>query len=111
MALGIEMLLTGKYKKKKRKARKAAREKTIKTKSSPADVIMLSSSRDDQLSVDTKDYGGVMSFAVVEAFRINPHPTYRELLVLCREILKNKCRQIPQLSSSHPMDMNQPFSL
>ncbi|KAF8338336.1 hypothetical protein F5887DRAFT_516480 [Amanita rubescens] len=40
----------------------------------------------------------------------NPQQSYHQLLVSIRDILRrNEYSQIPQLSYSHPMDMNLPF--
>lgn len=78
-------------------------------KGSAADVIMFSGCKDDQTSADANELGratGAMSYAITRALRENRHQTYIQLLNSIRGILKQKYNQRPQLSSSHPMDMN-----
>lgn len=89
-----------------------AYEKTIRTKTSSADVILWSGSKDDQTSADANIASkatGAMSYAFIEAFKRthsqgqNQTPTYNDLLNLIREVLQAKYSQKPQLSSSHPL--------
>jgi hypothetical protein len=78
-------------------------------KGSAADVIMFSGCKDDQTSADATEAGratGAMSYAITRALRENKNQTYIELLNSIRGILRQKYNQRPQLSSSHPMDMN-----
>lgn len=98
----------------KKKKGKKAQQIAQATKSSAADVIMFSGCRDDQVAVDTSVSGvgntGAMSWSFTESLKRNHRPSYLQLLNSMRELLKTKrFNQIPQLSSSHPMDMNQPF--
>jgi len=86
----------------------------VQNKISNSDVIMFSSCRDDQTSMDVQTSSGAigaMSHAIIQALQQNPNPTYGQLLSATREILKGKYQQIPQLSSSHAMDMNQLFAV
>ncbi|KAI0775287.1 caspase domain-containing protein [Trametes elegans] len=79
------------------------------TKTSPADVISWSGCKDSQTSADTFEAGqstGAMSFAFMTCLRQNRQQSYQQLLVNIRAILKAKYSQKPQLSSSHPMDVN-----
>ncbi|KAH9945391.1 metacaspase [Epithele typhae] len=79
------------------------------TKTSPADVISWSGCKDSQTSADTVEAGqstGAMSFAFISCLRQNKQQSYQQLLVGIRSILKAKYSQKPQLSSSHPMDVN-----
>ncbi|KAI0639103.1 caspase domain-containing protein [Trametes polyzona] len=79
------------------------------TKTSPADVISWSGCKDSQTSADTVEAGqstGAMSFAFISCLRENRQQSYQQLLVNIRAILKAKYSQKPQLSSSHPMDVN-----
>ncbi|EIN07797.1 peptidase C14 [Punctularia strigosozonata HHB-11173 SS5] len=79
------------------------------TRTSPADVISFSGCKDSQTSADTVEAGsatGAMSYALITALTENKSPTYQQLLVALRTILKNRYSQKPQLSSSHPMDTN-----
>ncbi|KAG2200326.1 hypothetical protein INT46_002366 [Mucor plumbeus] len=78
-------------------------------KGSPADVIMFSGCKDDQTSADASEAGratGAMSWAITTALRQNKNQSYLQLLNNIRQLLKQKYQQRPQLSSSHPMDMN-----
>lgn len=43
--------------------------------------------------------------------RQNPNQSYQELLNSVRDILRDKYSQRPQLSSSHPIDVDLPFVL
>ncbi|KAI9904011.1 hypothetical protein N3K66_000540 [Trichothecium roseum] len=86
-----------------------AYEKTKDTRTSPADVIMWSGSKDDQTSADAtiaSKATGAMSWAFISALKANPKQSYVELLNSIRDILETKYSQKPQLSSSHPLDTN-----
>jgi hypothetical protein len=81
-------------------------EKTRQTKTSPADVIMWSGSKDSQTSQDATINGeatGAMSWAFINALKRNPQQTYVQLLSSIREELASKYSQKPQLSCSHPI--------
>ncbi|KAK3392864.1 metacaspase-1 [Podospora didyma] len=83
-----------------------AHEKTKRTKTSPADVIMWSGSKDDQTSADATIGGkatGAMSHAFISALTADPQQSYKELLNSVRDILETKYEQKPQLSCSHPL--------
>ncbi|KAG9020889.1 Ca(2+)-dependent cysteine protease [Tulasnella sp. JGI-2019a] len=87
----------------------SAREFIRNTKGSPADVISWSACKDDQKCVDTMVDGqatGVMSWAFMRSLNHNPQQSYQQLLVSIRALLKQKYSQRPQLSSSHPMNMD-----
>ncbi|KAI1431690.1 caspase domain-containing protein [Xylaria sp. CBS 124048] len=87
----------------------AGYKKTVETKTSPADVIMWSGSKDDQTSADAtiaSQATGAMSYAFITALRQNPKQSYVELLNSIRDILQAKYSQKPQLSCSHPLDTN-----
>ncbi|KAI0482668.1 caspase domain-containing protein [Xylariaceae sp. FL0804] len=84
-------------------------KKTIKTKTSPADVIMWSGSKDDQTSADATiaaQATGAMSWAFITAIKQDPKQSYVELLNSVRDVLQTKYSQKPQLSCSHPLDTN-----
>ncbi|KAI9322546.1 peptidase C14, caspase domain-containing protein [Dichotomocladium elegans] len=79
---------------------------------SPADIVMFSGCKDDQTSADDQRSGkatGAMSYAFITALRNNPNQSYRELLNNLRDILGKEFSQRPQLSSSHPIDVDAPF--
>ncbi|WPH04298.1 Hypothetical protein R9X50_00718700 [Acrodontium crateriforme] len=84
-------------------------QRNLRTKTSPADVIMWSGSKDDQTSQDASIAGqatGAMSWAFVTALKKNPQQSYVQLLNSIREELESKYTQKPQLSCSHPLDTN-----
>ncbi|TQB76845.1 T-complex protein 1 subunit eta [Monascus purpureus] len=86
-----------------------AYQRSKQTKTSPADVIMWSGSRDDQTSQDASVAGqatGAMSWAFITALKKNPQQSYVQLLNSIRDELATKYTQKPQLSSSHPLDVN-----
>ncbi|CAG8495706.1 5122_t:CDS:2 [Dentiscutata erythropus] len=90
-------------------AEQKIRRKNLETKSSPADVIMFSGCKDEQTSADASEGGsatGAMSHAL-----ITTDQTYLSLLNNIRDILRDKYSQKPQLSASHPMDMNEVFKM
>ncbi|KAI9773450.1 MAG: Ca(2+)-dependent cysteine protease [Geoglossum simile] len=85
-----------------------ALERSRRTKTSPADVIMWSGSKDEQTSQDATISGeatGAMSWAFVTALKKNPQQSYVQLLNSIRDELATKYSQKPQLSCSHPLGM------
>ncbi|RCI11261.1 hypothetical protein L249_7501 [Ophiocordyceps polyrhachis-furcata BCC 54312] len=86
-----------------------SRSRALATKTSPADVIMLSGSKDDQTSADVtiaSQPTGAMSWAFVNALKKNPQQSYVQLLNSIRDELATKYTQKPQLSCSHPLNTN-----
>lgn len=86
-----------------------AYNKTKDTRTSPADVIMWSGSKDDQTSADAtiaNQATGAMSWAFITALKQKPQQSYVELLNSIRDVLASKYTQKPQLSCSHPLDTN-----
>ena len=90
--------------------RKSGTSQQIKqTKFSPADIIMISGSKDNQTSADAVENGqatGAMSHAFVKVLSNQPQQTYLSLLQNMRAELSGKYSQKPQLSSSHPINVN-----
>ncbi|KAI2786200.1 Metacaspase-1B [Penicillium oxalicum] len=89
-----------------------ARERTLKTKTSPADVVMFSGSKDTQTSADTFQDGqakGALSWAFIKTLTQWPHLSYLQLLNNIRAELDGKYTQKPQLSCSHPLDVHLRF--
>ncbi|KAL7951208.1 peptidase C14 [Trichoderma barbatum] len=83
-----------------------AHNRALATKTSPADVVMWSGSKDDQTSADAtiaSQATGAMSWAFVTALRKNPQQSYVQLLNSIRDELATKYTQKPQLSCSHPL--------
>jgi len=87
----------------------------IEKRKHDADVIQFSGCRDNQTSADANINNvstGAMSYALITVLNQNQNITYAQLLAKIREILKEKrFSQIPQLSASHPMNMNGQFIL
>jgi hypothetical protein len=82
-------------------------KRNLRTKTSPADVIMWSGSKDTQTSADANIAGeatGAMSYAFISSLRKNPNQSYVQLLNSIRDELEGKYDQKPQLSCSHPLN-------
>uniref|UniRef100_A0A7S1J745 Peptidase C14 caspase domain-containing protein n=1 Tax=Eutreptiella gymnastica TaxID=73025 RepID=A0A7S1J745_9EUGL len=88
-----------------------------------AEVIMFSGCADSQTSADVQNVanfnvapgaggaGGACTSAMVSVLNKNPHIPIIQLLEEMRKILLAKhFKQVPQLSTSRPIDMGQPFS-
>lgn len=87
----------------------SAYQRNLVTKTSPADVIMWSGSKDSQTSADAAIAGqatGAMSWAFITALSKNPQQSYVQLLNSIRDELRGRYDQKPQLSCSHPLDTN-----
>ncbi|KDN46819.1 hypothetical protein K437DRAFT_256096 [Tilletiaria anomala UBC 951] len=87
----------------------SAEDITKQTKSSGADVVMLSGCKDSQTSADTVEAHkatGAMSWAFIKVLTTYPQLTYLQLLNCTRDELAAKYSQKPQMSSSHPLDLN-----
>ncbi|KAL8978429.1 MAG: hypothetical protein Q9205_005974 [Flavoplaca limonia] len=87
----------------------ATHERNKQTKTSPADVVMWSGSKDTQTSQDAQIAGqatGAMSWAFITALKKNPQQSYVQLLNSIRDELESKYTQKPQLSCSHPLNTN-----
>ncbi|RHZ72705.1 hypothetical protein Glove_241g10 [Diversispora epigaea] len=90
------------------------RRKNLETLSSTADIVMFSGCKDEQTSADAHEGGqatGAMSFALIKSLSRDHKQTYKELLNSIRDILREKYAQRPQLSASHPMEMESPFTI
>lgn len=88
---------------------KKAQQLTLETKTSAADVIMWSGCKDSQTSADAYEAGaatGAMSYAFIAALSKYSNLTYNQLLNAIRDEMAGKYSQLPQLSSSHPIDTN-----
>ncbi|CCK68019.1 Ca(2+)-dependent cysteine protease MCA1 KNAG_0A03330 [Huiozyma naganishii CBS 8797] len=88
------------------------RDRVRQIKFSQADVIMFSGSKDDQTSADAVEDGkniGAMSWAFIRALSNQPQQSYLSLLQNMRQELITKYSQKPQLSASHPIDVNLQF--
>ncbi|OAD74147.1 hypothetical protein PHYBLDRAFT_124411 [Phycomyces blakesleeanus NRRL 1555(-)] len=101
MGLGQEMIKTRQIE---------AHQRELNT--SPATVIMFSGCDDHEYSrvatVSNESIGAV-SYAFIRALTEKPDQTYLELLKNVRKMTVLKYDQTPQLSTSHPIDLNQRF--
>jgi len=101
---------------------KAAHLKTLMTRTSYADVIFLSGCMDEQLSADlsrkdedgNEEGTGALSYALLAYLKAadahKEKPTYKDVLVRVHEVLDAMgLNQRPQLSSSHPIDLDLEF--
>ncbi len=76
--------------------------------------IMLSGCKDAQTSADAVEAGkatGAMSWGFITVLTQYPQLTYNQLLNATRDALASKYSQKPQMSASHPIDMNLLFVL
>jgi len=88
------------------------RQEEIAKNFSPADVVMISGSKDEQTSADATEFGvstGAMSYAFINVMASQPVQSYISLLNNMRAAMSGKYSQKPQLSSSHPIDVNLQF--
>ncbi|KAJ4165851.1 hypothetical protein LMH87_007463 [Akanthomyces muscarius] len=94
---------------KKATSGEEAHSRAIATKTSPADVIMFSGSKDDQTSADASiglQATGAMSWALITSLKKNPRQSYVQLLNSIRDELSTRYTQKPQISCSHPLNTN-----
>lgn len=95
-----------------RATNKVDNQQLIMKNGSSADVVMLSGSKDEQTSADTTEYGmatGAMSYSFIQVMASQPEQSYISLLNNMRAAMAGKYSQKPQLSSSHPIDVNLKF--
>ncbi|KAG0315523.1 Ca(2+)-dependent cysteine protease [Dissophora globulifera] len=90
----------------------------VSLKAADADVIMFSGCKDDQTSADVSvtrggksSSNGAMTYAFTKCINENPEQSYQEMLNNIRELLKDKYKQKPQLSSSRAMKMEELFHM
>ena len=106
---GMKLLMSG-----NKDGNSAAKEKTIKTRSTEADVIQFSGCRDSQTSADAQINGeatGAMSYALIESLKKSKNQDYTHLLQSMRKILDGKYTQIPMLSAGRKLIMDHPFTI
>ena len=92
----------------------AAREKTIKTRSTEADVIQFSGCRDSQTSADAHIGGeatGAMSYALITSLKKNKTQNYTHLLKEMRQLLEGKYTQIPCMSAGRKLKLDDSFAI
>jgi len=92
----------------------AAREKTILTRSTDADVISFSGCKDSQTSADAQIGGqatGAMSYALIQSLKSDTTMEYTDLLKSMRQTLAGKYSQVPMLSAGRKLDLESPFNI
>ncbi|KAL7529917.1 hypothetical protein ACHAWF_003159 [Thalassiosira exigua] len=106
---GLKLLMKG-----DKGGNSAAKEKTIKTRSTEADVIQFSGCRDSQTSADAQIGGqatGAMSYALITSLKENKTQDYTHLLQSMRQILDGKYTQIPMMSAGRKLVLEHPFAI
>lgn len=106
---GVKLLMSG-----GNEGNSAAREKTIRTRSTEADVISFSGCKDSQTSADAVISGqatGAMSYALIKSLKSNSNMDYTDLLKTMRQTLAGKYTQVPMLSAGSKLDLTSPFQI
>ncbi|CAJ2501414.1 Uu.00g042670.m01.CDS01 [Anthostomella pinea] len=84
-------------------------------KSEHKNVWMYSGCRDDQTSADASIAGahvGAMSWAFLESMkRFGRQQSFIQVLQNTRQILRDRYKQVPQLSAGYEMDLNRPIAI
>jgi hypothetical protein len=88
---------------------------TIRERQSLGEIIQFSACRDNQTSVDLKvgkTTTGALTCALSNQLKDDNNYTYTELLTNVRKyMIGKKFRQVPQISTSRPLNMNDQFIL
>ncbi|KAL3810103.1 hypothetical protein ACHAXA_010927 [Cyclostephanos tholiformis] len=106
---GVKLLMKG-----DKGGNSAAKEKSIKTRTTEADVIQFSGCKDSQTSADAHINGqatGAMSYALIKALTKNKNQDYTHLLQNMRQILKGKYTQVPCMSAGRKLVLDHPFTI
>lgn len=106
---GLKLLMAG-----DKGGNSEAREKTIRTRSTEADVIQISGCRDSQTSADAQISGqatGAMSHALIASLKKDKNQNYTHLLQSMRQILEGKYTQVPMMSAGRKLVMDHPFTI
>ena len=81
-------------------------------------LFQIYSCKDDETSADVSvtkggksSSNGAMTYAFTKSIRERPVQSYQEMLNHIRELLQDKYKQKPQLSSSRPMNMQELFHM
>jgi hypothetical protein len=107
---GVKLLMKG----DKGGSNAAAKEKTEKTRTTEADVVMFSGCRDSQTSADANIGGqatGAMSYALITSLKQNKEQNYTHLLQSMRKILEGKYKQVPMMSAGRKLVLDHPFAI
>lgn len=91
----------------------AARQKTIDTRSTEADVVSFSGCMDNQTSADATIGGeatGAMTYALIQSLKEAHVMEYTDLLRTMRQTLEGKYTQVPMMSAGRKLDLTSKFS-
>ena len=91
----------------------AARQKTIDTRSTEADVVSFSGCQDNQTSADASIGGeatGAMTYALIQSLKKAHVLEYTDLLRTMRQTLEGKYTQVPMMSAGRKLDLTSKFS-
>jgi len=105
---GFKALMTG-----DKEGNAAARQKTIDTRSTEADVISFSGCKDAQTSADASIGGqatGAMTYALIHTLKQKKEMEYTSLLLGMRQHLDGKYTQVPMMSAGRKLDLTSKFS-
>merc|ERR1711862_1014216 len=106
---GVSLLMSG-----NKGGNSRARNKTIQTRTTEADVIQFSGCRDSQTSADAQIGGqatGAMTYALTTSLKQNNSQSYTQLLKSMRQILQGKYTQIPMISAGRKLVLEHPFAI
>ncbi|ORX61218.1 Metacaspase Yca1 [Piromyces finnis] len=97
----------------KKAARNGTNPNTLQRRQCVGDIVQFSGCKDNQTSADMTVGNvstGAMSYAIITLLKEDKEYTYTELLACIKKILSEKnFTQIPQLSTSRPLNMNDKF--
>jgi metacaspase-1 len=91
----------------------AAKQKTIETRNTEADVISFSGCKDSQTSADATIGGeatGAMTYALINTLKGQKKMEYTDLLRGMRQTLDGKYTQVPMMSAGRKLDLTSAFS-
>jgi len=115
VTVGMKLLMSGGSGGGSSSRARSAREKTVRTKSTHADVICFSGCKDKQTSADATIDGkatGAMSYALIQCLsRDHGKITYTNLLRQMRRTLSGKYSQVPMLSAGRKLVLDEPFGI
>jgi len=99
----------------KKAASNGTNPEVIKARQELAEIIQFSGCRDNQTSADVKIGNvstGAMSLALITLLQEDKEYTYTEMLANIKAIMvEKKFTQVPQLSTSRPLGMNEKFAM
>jgi hypothetical protein len=94
-------------------AKRGTDKEVVQKRQRTGEVIQLSGCKDNQTSADAKIGNvstGAMSYAIITLLSQDKEYTYNELITGVRDVMREKkFTQIPQISTSRPINMNETF--